>query len=444
MMPARLALAVAAAVLCLLATAARPVPAAAAEKAIWGPLDLPGGDPAFPLYRSLGVDTYQFLLDWSKVAPARPTRPADPGDPAYRWPRALERAVADAARQRIRLAVLVTRSPAWANGGRSPLWAPDPAAFAQFLATTSRRYPSVRRWMIWGEPNLGDRFQPNQADTPASARAYAPLLDAAYAALKAVSRRNTVIGGMTWSGGDVKPASFLGWLRLPNGQPPRLDWYGHNPFPFRFPNLRNEAIGGGWRDISDLDVFSREVRRSFRRIHRRPRLWLSEFTVQSDHVSNVFQLYVSRQEQARWLAAGYRIADRLPSVAGLGWFTLLDQPEGRLSASLGLMTASGSRKPAFSAFSLAPSRVFRPSVRAPRRARPGTRSLVVRVRPKAAGRAVVRLARRGRTVRRRARRLKAGRASRIRLGRTRLHRGRYEIIVSAQRGERVVRRLAVL
>src|SRR4051795_3628333 len=69
-----------------------------------------------------------------------------------------------------------------------------------FLTAASRRYPSVRRWMIWGEPTRVDRFQPGAGNRPASARAYAPILDAAYVGLKRASRRNIVIGGMTWTG----------------------------------------------------------------------------------------------------------------------------------------------------------------------------------------------------------------------------------------------------
>ena len=99
--------------------------------------------------------------------------------------------------------------------------------------------------MIWGEPNRADRFQPNSADGPQSARAYAPILDAAYGALKGVSRRNIVIGGMTWTGRRREAGAVheLHAAAATDG-PPRLDWFGHNPFPFRFPNLRELAIGG--------------------------------------------------------------------------------------------------------------------------------------------------------------------------------------------------------
>jgi hypothetical protein len=82
----------------------------------------------------------------------------------------------------------------------------------------------------------------------------------------------------------------------------------------------------------------------------RPRLWLSEFTIQSERRSNVFELFVSRRQQARWLAAAYRIANRLPRVAGLGWIGLLDQPPGAGSSHWGLMTFDGRPKPALDAY----------------------------------------------------------------------------------------------
>ena len=408
-------------------------PAGAAEKAIWGPATTPGGGSAFPIYRELGVDTLQFALDWAATAPVRPTNPTDPADPAYRWPAQVDNAVREARRTRITVALAVTRSPAWANRGRPAIWAPEPAHYADFLRAASRRYPSVWRWMIWIEPDRADRFQPNQAGSPIGPRAYAVLLEAAYSALKGVRRRNIVIGGMTWTGGTVKPARFLRSMRLPNGRRPRLDWYGHNPFPFRFPNLRAKPISGGWRDISDLDTFGRELRRVYG--HPGPRLWLSEFTIQSDKRSRDFTRFVSRAAQARWLAAAYRIADQLRSVAGLGWLGLMDEPEAPGSVNWGLLTATGARKPAYAAFRRAPSRRFRPAVRLRRR---GSR-LSVRVRPRARGRLRVELhAARGRAART-TRRVRSGIPVVVSLRLRR--RARHVLVIRAPRAERVVRRL---
>ena len=415
-------------------------PAMAAEKAIWGPLTLPDGRSAFDTYRALGTDTFQMQIRWPRVAPTRPAHPADPADPAYRWPPEVDRALAEARRTGLSVALLVGRTPGWANGGRPDIWAPTaPADFARFVEAAARRYPAVRRWMIWGEPNRNDRFQPGAPGGSSAGRAYAPILDAAYGALKRVSPRNLVIGGMTWTGGDIKPKPFLDSMRMPGGRRPRLDWFGHNPFPFRFPDLRELALASGFRDISDLDLFTRELRRAY---GRRVRLWLSEFTVLSGKRSEVFELFVSRRDQARWLAAGFRIADSLPSVAGLGWLDLLDQSEARLSSNWGLLTASGAPKPALRAYARAPSARFRARVRARRRiggfALAG-RGLAVRVRPPLGGRVAVELSRRGRRAARVVRRMRGGSSRLVRLRVRRPRRGVYMLAVRAPRGSTVRR-----
>ena len=413
-------------------------PAGAAEKAIWGPAKLPNGVSAFPVYRDLGVDTIQFGLSFASTAPTRPTRPGDPSDPAYRWPAELDTTIAEARANGIAVALLVTNSPAWSNGGRSEIHAPDPVAFGDFMAAASRRYPSVRRWMVWGEPNRADRFLPNREDSPVGPRAYAPVLDASYVSLKGVSRRNIVIGGMTWTGGDVKPVAFLDLLRLPNGRRPRLDWFGHNPFPFRFPNLRELPVGGGFRDISDLDTFGGQLRRAY---GRRTKFWLSEFVVLSDRPSNEFKLFVSRAAQARWLAASYGIADSLDSVAGLGWLSLLDEPDRRLSSNWGLLTSSGARKPAYGAYRAAPSERFRPRVRAPARVRPGRR-LVLRVRPRISGRVTVEVHHGKLRSRRRIRFVKVS-TKRIVIRLPALRRGRVRVVVRARRAPEVRRTIRI-
>lgn len=425
--------------------------AQAAEKSIWGPVDpVAGASRPFDLYRSLGVDTFQVHLDFAGAAPTRPTNPRDPADPAYRWPPTLDRAVAEGKRTGIAVAIQVSRSPRWANGNRPPVWRPSARAFADFLVAASRRYSSVRRWMIWGEPSRVAVFQPHSAKSKTGARRYATLLDSAYGALKSVSRRNIVIGGMTYtgSGGETNPARWLKAMKLPNGRPPRLDWFGHNPFSGRYPRLRERARRGGARDICDMDLFAKEVARTYRRIGRRPKLWLSEYVIPSDHGSEVFSLYVSRRGQAQWLRAAYRIADALPSVAGLGWVQLADEPESNQSTTFGLITAKGVRKPSFYAFHSAPSRAFRPSVRvAPRigRARLAGRGLRVSIRPRASGSVEATLVRRGgrARLRRTSRTALAGVVKRISLRSHRLPRGRYTLTVKASRGARVLRRVVI-
>lgn len=327
-------------------------------KAIWGPVAMPDGSSAFPVYRHLGVRVFQAQLEWSTVAAARPQRPTDPADPAYRWPTALDEAVREARRHRILVALMVKGSPPWSNGGRPPQWAPNDRDYARFLTAASRRYRSVRHWMIWGEVNRPAVWRPLPRNSPVGPLRYATLLRGAHAALKRRSTRNVVIGGMTFSYGDVLPRDFLRFMRLPNGKPPPLDWYGHNPFTRRFPRLGHYRSYRGYkgRDMSDTDTFAREIHRTYRKRYRAfrrrgPRLWLSEFTVSSDRPNHAFDFYVSRRQQARWLTAAYRIARGVPAVAGLGWIGLLDEPPTVPNfANLGLMTWDGRPKPAYHAY----------------------------------------------------------------------------------------------
>jgi len=330
-------------------------------KSIWGPAELEAGSAAcptttercsaFPIYKRLGVDVFQYQLHWDEVAPTPPANPRNPADPAYDWGE-IDQVAAEARRYGIRLAILIQRAPAWANGGRSPVWAPgNPRTFADFAYAASRRLPSVHMWMIWGEPARVENFRPMPVNKPVGPRRYARILDAAYGALKQASRRNVVIGGMTLNGGSVMPTLFARWMKLPNGRPPRLDLWGHNPFDGRFPNLADNPIGR-FRGFNDLDTFHREIRAYYRRGHRKvPRLWISEWTVISSRPSSIFLgFHVSLREQARWLRAAFRIVRRTPYVAGIGWFTLLDQPATLGSANWGLLRANGTPKPAFNAY----------------------------------------------------------------------------------------------
>ena len=114
-------------------------------------------------------------------------------------------------------------------------------------------------------------------------------------------------------------------MRLPNGKPPRLDWYGHNPFSTRIPDLRNEPFANNSNyDFSDLDTMEAQLRqastatptREFRK--RGPRIWVSEFTIQADHGSQDFNFFVSQRDQGRWIAAAFREANKTSYVAGVG------------------------------------------------------------------------------------------------------------------------------
>jgi hypothetical protein len=337
---------------------------------IWGPIKFepgeagctgPGRCPAFSVYQELGAEVFQFQIQWDQVAPKRPQDPDDPNDPAYHWSGDFQSAIDQAKAAGIRVMFLIKNSPRWANGGRARNWAPSPGAYAAFARAAALKFPDVRYWEIMGETNQARTFMPQGAK---GARRYARIVDAAYRALKGVNRSNVVIGGMTLSGGprrSVTPAPrWIKHLRLPNGKPPRMDWFGHNPYDRRYPRIKDRPIGG-FRGLNDLDTYWPEVKRLYRTKHGRGRrwvfrkgrptkLWLSEWSIQSDHASFAFGFSVSRAEQARWLRAGYALARRLPFVKGMSWYQVIDYPPAPNNPTWGLMTYDGERKPSFAAY----------------------------------------------------------------------------------------------
>lgn len=338
----------------LLACLAAPADARySRKKAIWGPTQVDGVSQ-FPIYRELGVGIYQFALGWDQVAPTRPRRPSDPRDAAYRWPEEVDFAIREGRRHGIRVSLMLIGAPPWANGGRSSEWAPRrPSDFAAFARAASRRYPRVRLWQIWGEPSRQRNFKPLPRFEATGPRRYARILDAAYSSLKRQSRRNLVIGGNTFTTGDVSPRQFIRSMRLPSGRPPRMDLYGHNPFTVREPALRKGPLGHGYADFSDLDILARWIDRNLGRTRGRPiRLFLSEFTLPTDHPNHEFNFWVTREVQARWLQAALRITRSWWRIYALGWIGLYDdppRPDG-LEVNRGLLTYTGERKPAYAVF----------------------------------------------------------------------------------------------
>lgn len=315
----------------------------------------------FPVYDDLGVGIYQTQVRWNEAAPTRPNTPTDPGDPAYRWSAEIDYAIAEARRYGISVSIQLFGAPGWANGGRSPRWAPKkPSDFADFAVAAARRYPDVDLWMIWGEPSRQANFMPLALQRRGTAlsgserrgpRLYARILDAAYEALKSVSRREVVIGGNTFTTGDISVQSFIKAMKLRNGRPPRMDLYGHNPFTARGPDLRKPPLGFGFADFSDLDTLARWVDRYLARPRgkRRLRFFLSEFFLPTDHPNHEFNFYVSRRTAANWLASALRISRGWSRIYTLGWLGLYDDPRTPAGDEVnrGLIDQDGRRKPAY-------------------------------------------------------------------------------------------------
>ncbi len=340
---------------------AKPVAKKAAaqtlKKGIWGEIEFQGRS-LFPTYKQLGVGIYNSAVRWDQIAPStKPLNPTDPKDPAYQWPAYVDQIITDATANGIQVQLMIIGTPPWANGGKSFKWAAtNPKDYGDFATAISKKYPSVRHWMIWGEPSRLPNFgpfvgaKPTGPLTPAQAQAprvYSQLLDAAYEGLKSVNPNNLVIGGNTYTSagpGTIHPLQWIKYMTLPDGSRPRMDMYGHNPFGYRQPNFKDPPSPKGRVDFSDVGRFMKALDRTF------PgpplKIYLAEWGVPAGRDDLDLQFHVSFKEQVKWIRAGYRIARTNRRIYSLGWVHPIDTPR----SPQGLLNAQGKPNPAFNAY----------------------------------------------------------------------------------------------
>ena len=132
-----------------------------------------------------------------------------------------------------------------------------------------------------------------------------------------------------------------------------MDMYGHNPFSNRQPRLKSRALTKGFADFGTLDTMAKWIDRYLgRRNGRRLKLFLSEYSVATDHIGYETNFYVSRRTAARWITSALRDSRRWWRIYTFGWIGLYDEaprPSGD-EQNRGLLDYLGRRKPAYEAY----------------------------------------------------------------------------------------------
>jgi hypothetical protein len=284
--------------------------------------------------RGLGVQAVRVTLDWREIEAERG---------ALDWARDGE--LLDALREEgIMPVVAIWGTPAWANGGAAANVPPrSAAAFAAFARAAAERFPWVRRWIVWNEPNQRRWLQP-----PSPVLYVTRLLNPAAAAIKSVIPRASIAGGATAPRGSTGGTSPVDFIRGMARAGARLHAYAHHPHPL---SPQETPYTGGCAtcttiSMADLERLLTETRRAF---GPRTRIWLTELGYQTNPPDRV--LGVSLARQARSVAEAQRRAYDASRVDLLVQYLVRDEP--RVGAwQSGLETVAGRRKPAFVSFAL--------------------------------------------------------------------------------------------
>src|SRR3954452_7320937 len=311
----------------------------------------PSVDSTLDTLDVLGVRLVRFTVDWRRVAPRRPEHPLDPSDPAYDWT-STDRALDGLHRRGISVLVTLWKTPAWANGGLGPNAMPASRySLAAFAGAVATRYPWVRRWEVWNEPNQQEFLTPN------SPRLYVQrLLNPTYVVLHGRSFGNRVAGGATSPRPARTTLSPVRSMRGMRAAHARLDAYSHHPYPIS----RGERPFGfapgvcryckGILTLANLPELVREVRGDF----GPKRIWLTEYGYQTNPAKHYG---VTESAQARYVSdAALRVLET-PYVDVLIQFLVRDEAESGWQS--GVMTWLGERKPSFYSYMLPLAQVWR-------------------------------------------------------------------------------------
>ncbi len=365
----RVALAVVAACAALVAAALSARAATASPYVRYGVQDDawlafgPGGtlEDRLDLLDRLGVDIVRYTLHWDQIAARKPANARNPDDPGYDWG-AADEVLKGLHEHGIAAVVTITGTPRWANGGRSPNWIPRSKwAFAAFAYAAASRYPFVRDWTIWNEPNHRAELRPTVP------RVYVQmLLNPGYTAIKAANPHAVVAGGVTAPRGAFGGVSPLDWIvGMGRTRPkPKLDAYAHNPYPLK-PKVETPFSGGcshcRTATMAELDRLIATVRANL----GNKRIWLTEYGYQTNPPDQF--LGVAPPLQARYVGEAALKAWQTPYVDMLIHFMLRDDVvNARFETGhwqSGLMNEHLKKKPAFYAFMLPLAQVSRKGTR---------------------------------------------------------------------------------
>jgi hypothetical protein len=255
----------------------------------------------------LGVRVIRQDLRWDYVQPARDV-----------WDWTTEDAVQEAADLHgLGVIAMLGYGAPWATfvEGADSFFPPDdPADFAAFAGAAAARYPDVRRFEIWNEPNAGYRFwKRDPMQLSGDPVAYADLFVAAADAIHAVDPDAEVIFGSVFfhEQGIVGGVEFLEAAIA--ARPEILEKAGavsFHPYPLYPPRSPPEADSDGEIPLQQMISDVRAV--------------TGDLPVVITEIGWPVWGAVTEEDQAAWLTRSYSLA-HANGVRDVCWYTLEDR-----------------------------------------------------------------------------------------------------------------------
>jgi hypothetical protein len=307
--------------------------------------------------RATGARLVRALVRWNVVAPERPA----PGALPFEEPllHELDELVANASARRMQVMLTILGTPAWANGGQGPNHAPtDLDTLHDFAEALAARYPTVRHYSLWNEPNIELFLAPqfDEQGRSVAPRTYAAMFRAAYDGIKAASPNALVALGETSSHGRDKPstgfmqdrhspARFAELLAKADPDLP-FDAWAHHPYPVR-TGTRPDALAH-WPNVTlpTLERFGQALDGWFGR--EDIPIWITEVGYE---VAPAEPKGVSEDVHAEYAAQSLEIAAGVPRVELFVWFAFADSEANEWES--GLLDETGAERPAYASFAAA-------------------------------------------------------------------------------------------
>ncbi len=333
---------------------AKVIPSLHAEGALRNP-NPAAREQTFVDMQQLGVRIARVTLSWHDVATAcgetakaNPAVLQDPNNGCYNWG-LYDDLVTRSKAHNIDLLFSVAYTPAWANNNQGIGYTADTQAefdlfslrYGQFAYAAGRRYPTVKYWTIWNEPNGSLFFRPARADM---GKRYASLYVSGASSLKSANPSAMIAPGPTAPkppAPGIKPATFIKIFQTELAKKNKgylVSAWAHNPYPSAGKSPDIKAPGVGSLGIAKLPELIAILDQS--PVTRNKPIWATEFAYETKPAE---PRGVSEFLQAKYMADCYRMLWQAKRITIGSWYGLTD-PADLVDWQSGLKANDGRQK----------------------------------------------------------------------------------------------------